>query len=592
MKKPFRFYKTGACRIFERVLLPLILTGYFQPSFSQCTILDTAVQSISYTYVQGGGTNASGVAYNPDFNIYYAVIAGNPGFPYETFDATGVSLYQTIPGFDFRGLWWNPNTSEVEGNGFDTYGLWTSDLDINGYALSTGTNLFIGLHQPDVQSCGDYDYDANEIIYYFNGNIFRFDRSTDTFIGSYPLTGSPVPITKINITSVVYTGCCGNEIGVEDFVNKTILLFNKATGAYSGTSQLPATAVTNYNFRFSYANNLAWLYDVNTRTWTSYSIFSGGPGSTEVDLGNDTTLCIGSSLVLKSGNSAFQYLWSTGSTDSTITVDTAGIYWLTVTNGNCFASDTIIIADSLCTLVAFNSSDTSLCEKFCINFADSSLNSPIAWQWFFPGASPSSSSDQNPQNICYNDPGTYDVTLITTSLTGNDTLTLTGYVTVYATPPPPTITQNGYQLTSSAGDAYQWQYNAVDIPGATNQSYSVTQTGLYTVIVSEVHGCKNSVSQYVTISGIASMDMGMNLIGFPNPNRGSFMIEVFNGVGGEDILLSIQNALGQIVYASDEKITGDHWKTEIDISGNASGIYFLEIRSADGYYKYKMVVTK
>ena len=50
-------------------------------------------------------------------NIYYAVIAGNSSFPLETFDATGVSLYQTNTGFDCRGLWWNPNLNQLETNG-------------------------------------------------------------------------------------------------------------------------------------------------------------------------------------------------------------------------------------------------------------------------------------------------------------------------------------------------------------------------------------------------------------------------------------------------------------------------------------------
>src|SRR6185436_9489400 len=86
---------------------------------------------------------------------------------------------------------------------------------------------------------------------------------------------------------------------------------------------------------------------------------------------------------------------------------------------------------------------------FCIDFFDSSSNNPTSWQWSFPGGNPSSSTDQNPAFICYDLPGVYDVTLITTGPDGNDTLTLSNYITVYATPPFPTITQVGYTLTSS-----------------------------------------------------------------------------------------------------------------------------------------------
>ena len=44
---------------------------------------------------------------------------------------------------------------------------------------------------------------------------------------------------------------------------------------FSGESQLPNSAVTNYSFRFSYANDLAWLYDVSNRTWTSFQVLNG-----------------------------------------------------------------------------------------------------------------------------------------------------------------------------------------------------------------------------------------------------------------------------------------------------------------------------
>ena len=85
-------------------LLSLLLLT-FQFSYSQCTILENAVEGISYATVQVGGSNAGGVAYNPGFDVYYAAIAGNPTFPYETFNSAGTSLYQTTTGFDFRGVW-------------------------------------------------------------------------------------------------------------------------------------------------------------------------------------------------------------------------------------------------------------------------------------------------------------------------------------------------------------------------------------------------------------------------------------------------------------------------------------------------------
>jgi PKD repeat protein len=91
----------------------------------------------------------------------------------------------------------------------------------------------------------------------------------------------------------------------------------------------------------------------------------------------------------------------------------------------------------------FSCSQTNVCEKFCIDFFDSSTNNPTSWQWIFEGGNPPTSTDPNPSNICYDDAGVYDVTLITSNAAGNDTLVLTDFITVYTNPLAPVITQNG-----------------------------------------------------------------------------------------------------------------------------------------------------
>jgi len=85
----------------------------------------------------------------------------------------------------------------------------------------------------------------------------------------------------------------------------------------------------------------------------------------------------------------------------------------------------------------FIASDTMICEDSCINFTDLSTNTPTSWQWSFPGGTPSSSTTQNPANICYNTAGIYDVELIATNAFGSDTLIKTAYIQVDSCPLPP-----------------------------------------------------------------------------------------------------------------------------------------------------------
>ncbi len=70
-----------------------------------------------------------------------------------------------------------------------------------------------------------------------------------------------------------------------------------------------------------------------------------------------------------------------------------------------------------------------------LDFQDYSSFSPDSWQWFFSGAVPAFSSDQNPSGIVYDTPGLYDVTLVVSNALGSDTLVKTCYLDVRESSP-------------------------------------------------------------------------------------------------------------------------------------------------------------
>ena len=246
-------------------------------------------------------------------------------------------------------------------------------------------------------------------------------------------------------------------------------------------------------------------------------------------------------------------------------------------------------------LTLFSASSTEVCEKFCIDFFDQSANNPTSWLWLFPGGVPSSSTDQNPTNICYQFPGLYDVTLITTNTSGADTLTLSGYVTVNSTPPFPTIDQNGYTLTSSTANSYQWQFNSADIPGATNQSYDVQQSGYYTVVISDINGCFSSSTIYVLIDGIETGTDKKDVLIYPNPSDGHFVIEFPNSSKYKDASVEIYNAFGERINSSFQNVAvtdGSSQLTKIEINGWQGGVFIVEIKSINFSLQKKLVVVK
>ncbi|QJB37585.1 gliding motility-associated C-terminal domain-containing protein [Chitinophaga oryzae] len=81
-----------------------------------------------------------------------------------------------------------------------------------------------------------------------------------------------------------------------------------------------------------------------------------------VNLGQDTTICGGNSLVLDAGASNFAYTikWSTGETTQRIKITQAGIYWVNISNGQCETSDTIKVGLIPTPLVSIP--DTTICR--------------------------------------------------------------------------------------------------------------------------------------------------------------------------------------------------------------------------------------
>lgn len=98
---------------------------------------------------------------------------------------------------------------------------------------------------------------------------------------------------------------------------------------------------------------------------------------------------------------------------------------------------------------ALSATPTSICSGDAIALTDASQNTPLGWQWVFPGGTPATAGTQTPPTVTYNTGGTYDVELITYNHMGYDTLVKHGYITVQQRP---TITLASNNVDVCLGD--------------------------------------------------------------------------------------------------------------------------------------------
>lgn len=123
---------------------------------------------------------------------------------------------------------------------------------------------------------------------------------------------------------------------------------------------------------------------------------------------------------------------------------TSGVYSVTLTVSDGTDTDEFIRTNYINVtppgggdlVASFVASEYNIIAGDCINFNDQSQGGPDSWSWSFPGAATLTSTNQNPNNICYNNPGSYDVCLQVTRGTEIDTYCCNGCIVVA---PDPTL---------------------------------------------------------------------------------------------------------------------------------------------------------
>ena len=296
---------------------------------------------------------------------------------------------------------------------------------------------------------------------------------------------------------------------------------------------------------------------------------------------NSTTICSGQTTTL-TANGATTYAWSAGATvtgvnTATVNPLTTATYTVTGTAAGCFNTAIATVTVNQLPVVGVNS------PTICIGQAATLTASGASTYTWSAGATSTGVNTATASPITNT---TYTVTGTSAAGCVNTAFAL---VTVDALPATPSITQNGAVLSSSALTGNQWYLNGVLIPGATNQFYTTTQNGVYTVVVT-TGGCTSSSSEGTVINtGIAEIINNFSFDIYPNPNDGTFVVNI-NSTVSTTYIIEIHNTLGQIIYKQSLKqFTGIN-SYPVDISAYSKGIYMISVIDGNNESVKKVIV--
>ncbi len=222
----------------------------------------------------------------------------------------------------------------------------------------------------------------------------------------------------------------------------------------------------------------------------------------------------------------------------------------------------------------------------CVNNTDTfsiPLTAGLAYQWDNSyGGQVSQLALSNTASIHWQQPGTFYVKASVSNACGTSA-TQVLQVIVHPTPAIPVITQSGNNLISDQANGIQWYLNGILMPGETNDTLQVTQSGSYSVSYTDSLSCGSSSSPFpVTFTGIKTYNSNELISVFPNPSTKSVTVNVSSVLKQ----ISLYDLFGRKINEYEITVGLKTFTLTPDLS---EGTYFIKVSTMEGTYMVKWV---
>ncbi|RYE20674.1 MAG: T9SS type A sorting domain-containing protein, partial [Sphingobacteriales bacterium] len=497
----------------------------------------------------------------------------------------------------------------------DVPGATSATLNIPGASVVAGMNGY--KYRVNVFSCTTTPVVSTEATLTVNELSVINTQPTASVICAGSNTSFTVAAAGTNIGyqwQVSTTGCTGT------FANIT----NGAVygGATTATLALtaPTAALTGYAYRVVITNSC------NTVTSSCVALTVNSPIAV-------TTQPVSGSVCLPTSTTSFSvavtgtaptYQWqvstnggttwanATGASATTATLSLTGLtaamsgyQYRVVLSGTCtaaFNSNVATLTVNSPVSITDNPDDAKICEGDNTSFTVAATGSTITYQWQVRKNGGGFLDVTNGAPYAGATTATLSITNATTVLSGSEYRVIvsgvpcgsvfsdTALLTVNANPGvllvaaqrnniTPSTPSGLYSTVSPAGTySYVWTRDGNIVSGANASSLPVNVDGFgsYDVTVTDQNGC-NTTSNKVAIADSVS-----NLIFiYPNPSNGVFQVRYYSA-GATDFTLNVFDAKGNRVWNKKYPVTARYEQLLVNLGRNASGVYKVELRAANG----------
>jgi len=518
-----------------------------------------------------------------DTVIITIVDAGNSNITYDSLLCVGDSLFIDLDD-SFSSIIWLPNDN-ILNQGFNNYSIITDSTVVysliynDQYGCQYSDSLELILSDPysmniqnDTSIC---PLDQIVISPYLSSNtngltyLWSTGEQTPTITTNQPGTYWLETTNSCNIKSDTITISIIPDINLELPSDTSICILESILIQ-------PTSNNSNINYLWNTGEQtptittdqpgIYWLETSNSCYIETDSIIISNTPNINVELPNDTSICISESILITptTNNPNINYLWNTGEQTPTITTNQPGTYWLVATN-SCYTTNDTINISNIPNINLELPNDTSICISESILIMPTSNNPNINYLW---------NTGEQTTTITTDLPGIYWLETTNNCQIASDTIIISTY-----TAPNTTITNNITSLTSNENNAasYTWFNcnNSTNVLNETNQSLTLTENGVYSVIIENQFGCIDT-SECETIDYLEIFNNEINLTVYPNPTNQYINIKFSQNNAITQLL--IKDKSGKNIINLKEVDSG----SKINLESLSSGVYIILITDISG----------
>lgn len=300
---------------------------------------------------------------------------------------------------------------------------------------------------------------------------------------------------------------------------------------------------------------------------------------------------------------ADNYLWDFGDGNTSTEVNPShvyqggGIYDLSLIAYNECGSDTLTntITISEIPVAGFEPSTTTACIGDTIFLISQSSGNTENWNWNFPNGTPTTSTAANPF-VTYNNAGSYDVELIVSNGSGNDTLLQENIITI-ANEPQAGFNFNTDELTASFLNAslhsndFHWDFGDGNTSMDVAPVHTYEEAGMYTVTLTVQNACDTvqiSENLEVISTGIALPPQVHHWSVFPNPTDGIFSIQL-ESQPSPFLEIHLYDVLGRSVLSKKVDFQNGRLDYKLDVA-LMKGAYILVVETEEVWVSERILV--